>query len=709
VGLPPDEARRRLADLRVAVIGLEGHGAHAAAALAACGVGTLVLVDPYPCQPGNLALMPPVGPDVLGWPREQVVQRAIEASDTGTLVTVGGAETVIPEGIGALAPGCQLLVGCFDKGLAAADAWINQASLASGVPALFARLEGRVALLGPLVLPGVTACHACWQARSFACDTDPSSARAYADLLDRRRRPALHERAVPPPLAAVAGATVALEALKHLLSADLPTLAGRVQELDALRSRSELHAVLRVPGCPACWTPWPSHQPAPLDDLVGTTGMGGDVLAAAPLLVNPCCGVVTALEAVPKDPDEPAVPYVVAALVADYPGFEDPDRRFGSGKGMTVAEARAAALGEALERYAGVSWPAAAVRHARRDQLDGDSLDPRELVLYQPDQYADLPYAPYADTATIGWVVTRSLASGSLVHVPACAVLMGYTPASPAERICPPTSSGIATGATPAAAVLAALLEVLERDAFMATWMNRLPTRRVDPSGHPDHDVADLCGAYARRGVAVELYLLPSDHPCKVFLALGVQERGDGPAVVAGLGADLDPGRAARKAILELGQVRPALRIDLRSPRTRARVEALVADQRLVTTPDDHALLYADRRRTGAFDFLRQSPPAACDWAAPDAAGTGARLAWLVAALRSQGSDVLYYDLTPPDMARLRLHTARVLVPGFQPIHFGWKEPRLGGRRLYDLPYRLGVTQAPTAPAMLNQDPHPLA
>ena len=89
------------------------------------------------------------------------------------------------------------------------------------------------------------------------------------------------------------------------------------------------------------------------------------------------------------------------------------------------------------------------VIEGRRDQLEGDSLDPRELVLYQPDQYAELPYVPYEDAATIGWVVTRSLASGALVHVPAVAVLMGYTPSHNMTDPVPASmgdNPGVATG-----------------------------------------------------------------------------------------------------------------------------------------------------------------------------------------------------------------------------------------------------------------------
>ena len=70
--------------------------------------------------------------------------------------------------------------------------------------------------------------------------------------------------------------------------------------------------------------------------------------------------------------------------------------------------------------------------------------------------------------------------------------------------------------------------------------------------------------------------------------------------------------------------------------------------------------------------------------------------------------DLIYYNLTPPDMSRFNLYTVRVILPDFQPIHFGWNERRLAGRRLYELPYQLGQSPAPTTPATLNPDPHPL-
>jgi hypothetical protein len=60
-------------------------------------------------------------------------------------------------------------------------------------------------------------------------------------------------------------------------------------------------------------------------------------------------------------------------------------------------------------------------------------------------------------------------------------------------------------------------------------------------------------------------------------------------------------------------------------------------------------------------------------------------------------------------MRQLRLHTVRVVIPEFQPIDFGWGQTRLGGKRMFELPHRLGLSARPTTVASVNDLPHPLA
>src|SRR6266542_104571 len=485
-----------------------------------------------------------------------------------------------------------------------------------------------------------------------------------------------------------------------------PDWTGRA----ARPSRTRSHRILPVPACPSCGDKDPVRPQPRLAELAVPTQASRDCLRAAPSLVSRLCGVVTSLQDVRLiGVEEPATVRLATAELANHQFLEDwsPAQRVCVGKGLTHAAARRGALGEAVERYSGAAWGERDVTHGRRGDLDGPSLDPRSLVLYRPEQYQRLPYAPYTDRARLGWVQARSLVSGARLFVPAIGVFLGYRPAGREEVLCPTTSNGLAAGATLADAVLAAAYEVLERDLFLVTWMNRLPAQRVDPREHPDRRLVRLCGDYRRCGVELELYRLTSDHPCHVFLALGIQHAdGDGPAAAVGLGCDLDPSRAAYRAILEVGQARAGIRV--RSPSLRARIDQLVADPCSVTTVQDHGLLYADRCRLPAFHFIRSSPPADVDWTAPDPPDTPVRLRRLVEHLASQGDDLLYVNCTPADMASLGLHTARVLIPGYQPLHFGAGEPRLAGRRLYELPYQLGLTPTPSTPEDLNVDPHPL-
>jgi ribosomal protein S12 methylthiotransferase accessory factor len=73
------------------------------------------------------------------------------------------------------------------------------------------------------------------------------------------------------------------------------------------------------------------------------------------------------------------------------------------------------------------------------------------------------------------------------------------------------------------------------------------------------------------------------------------------------------------------------------------------------------------------------------------------------------GCTTLYVDLTTPDIRDYGLSVVRAVATGLQPIHFGWGEERLGGRRLFELPQKLGFTKGTLSEKELNPYPHPLA
>jgi ribosomal protein S12 methylthiotransferase accessory factor len=447
-------------------------------------------------------------------------------------------------------------------------------------------------------------------------------------------------------------------------------------------------------------------------ELERTSANPKNLLEHSGRLISSKTGLVRELRWTAKDVSEPFRPYIFRALLSNhrFVDKEEKEGRTASGKGMTIAEAQASALGEALERYCGGCWNIEEIVFRRRHELDGESLNPHDLVLFAPSQYAELHYSTYSDESVFGWVRARSLIGDELVFVPALAVFMNYEIQSPEEFIFPITSNGLAAGPTLGDAILRAAFEVMERDAAMITWLTRLPVTRVDPISHPDRDVQDICRAYRRRSVQFELYLLPTDHPVKVFVAVLYQENGEeGPAAVVGLGADIEPWPAAKRAILEAAQVRPGLRQRMRLPEVRRRMEELVDDPRRVTSLEDHDLLYASPKMLGSFDFLRKRPLVSISWEQEAQSSTSLKLRCLTEHFQAENIKLLYFNLTSPDLEDFGLHAARVIIPGFQPIDFGWKERRLGGERLYVLPERLGLRRRRQTLEDLNPKPHPIS
>ncbi|NMO51807.1 TOMM precursor leader peptide-binding protein [Actinoplanes sp. TBRC 11911] len=707
-GLSHEDARRRLRELTVAVVGCEGPGGHLATALSASGVGRLILVDPFPLTETDRTLLPPIEQAAVGSPRQRAVGDL--ARRYGTRVSTPLSAPPTEEGVRDAVAGADLLACCFDKGLGSAAHWVNAAALDRSTPAGFVRLDGHIGLVGPIVLPHESPCYMCSRIRAVSCADDFAAAMAREELLDQRREPRLSGRPGLPSLAAQTGSLLAFELLKVALAFGSPALVGTILKIDALTSETTRHRVLQFPQCPVCRKKALTPPPGPdLAGLRAAAATGPGLRLPAEIVTSPSYGlvgsdygIVRSLGVVPRDTDEPAAPVVYRAELANHRlvGRDEEPFAVCSGKGMTGADALVSALGEACERYCGSRWTGEIVRHCRRAELPGPSLDPAELVLYTGEQHrAGLPYAPWRADTPIGWVEMTDLTDGSAVWVPAIAVLMDYRVGHHAEFLAPITSNGLAAGPDLGAAVLAATLEVIERDAFVLGWLRELPPRaRLSPYDVPDPGVRTLAAGWQRRGIDLELYVLHTDMPVTVVLALGADRDLDRrPSVVAGLAAHPDWVTACRKAALEVGQVRPALRARLRDPATASRLATLVATPSAVATLEEHDLLFADASARPALDFLRSTPVTAP--AEPERPADP--LAELVRHAR-----ILYRDLTTPDVAGLGVHVARAVLPGFQPIHFGAGEPRLAGRRLRELPERLGVTAGHDG---VNLYPHPLA
>ncbi len=424
-------------------------------------------------------------------------------------------------------------------------------------------------------------------------------------------------------------------------------------------------------------------------------------------LVSARTGIVKTLKRVARNALEPPSVHLYQATLSHF-DFRTADytHRLTAGKAATPDGARLAALGEAIERYCGFQFDPARIRRCAESELDGDFISPTACVLYSESQYATpgFPFRRYDPRNPIGWVQGRRLPGGEPVWLPASFVYLGYFGEAAADYFCMPTSNGLAAGPDPEFACLNGLCESIERDAFLITWMNRLPPRRILCS-RASALSKSMLDHWNRSGVEVHALLLPADHPIPVVLAIGVQRQG-GPAAAIGIACHPDPNAALEKALLEMCQARVG---GVLNSEFRPAAHELARHQDVRDLPA-HSAFFTLPEHLDELAFLTGAPGEIAIEDIPNLSkgDDAANLALCVDAMRSIGCEAAFAEVTTPDLDAFPIRAFRAIATGLQPIHFGYGLERMGGRRIFEVPRRLGLARADATEDSFNRCPHPL-
>ena len=443
-----------------------------------------------------------------------------------------------------------LLVAVDDGALPVLHPWVNAVGLRLGVPSLHVALQGTCATVGPLVLPGEGPCYLCWRMRALACEEDFTAAMALEEGLDARRLPSTAFRKVLPALLPMVTGAVVAELFALTLAIAPPRFAGGALTLDARGRGEKLHPVLSRPDCPACAKKDRRAREDALPDRTETTAATTDFDGVVRRAVDPLCGVLRTVEVMPKDLDEPERPFVVRAELANT-HFRTGDDVFlsCSGKGWTRQQARDSALGEALERYAAMTWQPVRRISATYDELDGPGLHPRDLVLFADYQYDTTPYQPWRPETELEWVPAQSLVTrgrgvdslaGNASGLPAAS--RGRAVPRDVERVRGRSRQGWRDAACVARGRRAGRL----RDRVVAPTARPLCLRRGRARRTDPRDRRILRAARHRtRGAPPAVRHPPRPLPSR---SCGPTRA---PAAAIGVSASLDPVVAARSAVLE--------------------------------------------------------------------------------------------------------------------------------------------------------------
>jgi ribosomal protein S12 methylthiotransferase accessory factor len=338
--------------------------------------------------------------------------------------------------------------------------------------------------------------------------------------------------------------------------------------------------------------------------------------------------------------------------------------RYATGCGLTAKDCRRSGTGEAVELLSSCAWGDECLVDATPDQLGGMAIPAGVINGFSAHQllerdawnraYGAFDWCPSPNPPDrIAWIASRNAVDGSTVYLPADAVLIGRREAGEEAAVSVADSNGCAAGATPDDARLAALLELIERDAAGRWWYGRrrrgvLPTAILSQQpGLRDWLVTRLRTTY--------LLDITTDIAVPVVAAVSIARNGSAPAI----------GFAAR--------------LDLAGAALAATVEMLAVETSLLPVPDaaDDPVLSAWLRlgMSGlpAFGPRINLPPAV----RPDKGSPAGQLAQCVGATARVGCRVLFVDLT---RAVFGVPVFRAVVPEL--CHY---KPRFAKQRLLQL------------------------
>jgi thiazole/oxazole-forming peptide maturase SagD family component len=334
------------------------------------------------------------------------------------------------------------------------------------------------------------------------------------------------------------------------------------------------------------------------------------------------------------------------------------------GLGSDAAEASLIARAEAAERYAMGRTRGVSLRRARQDELDG-AVEPAVLSAPNARQAALAP-APEVDERL--WVAARTT-DGAPRWVPADAALVPFTDPARLDPWLSASSSGVAAHLTNEQATERALLELIERDAMMWRWIQRVPPARVAEAPLSE-DCRDRLAALRRQGWRVDLCELTLDLLPVVMCAMRPPGR-----LGLGMGCGRSTVQAAERAFEECLMITWMGKDQDPEP---------ISDPHLVSSPTDHLALHHDPEHAASHEFLFEGDAEVDprDQPVPDEP---------LPELLSSVGEVVLIEHTVPHVRPFRV--VRALVPGLVPISFGYDREPLGLPRLAEpIVTRAGAT-----------------
>jgi len=584
----------------------------------------------------------------------------------------------------------------------------NQKAWQSQRPWMLVKPGGTIIWIGPIFHPGKTGC---WQCLAQRLRVN----RPVEAFIEKRQGTSTLPASSVLSTVPMGMNLAAIEIMKWIILGGIQgknqQLEGKLITFDLIHLELKTHTLVQRIQCSCCGEleHWVNREPVPvvLRNQKKTISIDGGYRCFSPEAtlekyehhISPITGVVWRLKKEFQVDNNLIYSYTAShhfsSIVDDLPALRQNVRGRSAGKGKTDIQARASALCEAIERYSGV-FQGDEIRHKATYQEMALAIHPNECMNFSRKQYQNrqewnakasinhiIPES-FDETRKIDWTPIWSLSHQVFKYLPTAYCYYGYPNSH--NLGCFADSNGCAAGNTMEEAILQGFMELVERDSVALWWYNRLKKPGVNLDSFNEPYFQALKDYYQTINREFWVLDLTSDFKIPVFVAISRRTDREIEDIFFGYGAHFNPYIAVLRALTEMNQFLPSMSsinsdgstrypsfsqsaVDWRKTATVKKQDYLVpAPNTTVKDCSDYPHLWKD-------DLVED-------------------ITTCLEIVKANKMEMLVLEQTQPDIG---LNVVKVIVPGM--CHF-WR--RLGSKRLYDVPVKLGLLEKLNSEEELN-------
>jgi len=352
---------------------------------------------------------------------------------------------------------------------------------------------------------------------------------------------------------------------------------------------------------------------------------------------------------------------------------------------FSTGDALLRCLGEAAERFCLITYKNSSVKFFSYEQRKADAVDPYFFTGKKETR-----------KCVLGWVESQNLISNSKWFVPAQLVYLNFHQTDKEPFLSTRISTGAAGGSDKESAITRGIYEIVERDAYMTNYLNKISSSLFNLSIVKSGSIKLLLEILRRYKLEWFAFDTTNDLCILSVMSIVVDRTGIGPAVSVGIKSGDHLVSILIASLSEALMVRSNIRTQMGkmqyfAPQRKFEVKSIV----------DRGLYWSPLSMISKLNFLLKQRPKAYQ-KKRSGLHQKRQLHFLKTQLEKKNHPIYAVDITAPVLKKVHYYVYKILIPSLHPVylHETRKEFRLN--RLREVAEYFGEKNF-----VINHIPHP--